>query len=76
MKQVLSGIVPDPFQISSKSIVTDESVTRNDAEDADDSADADIDPERFAELVTNFGSKVNEMAKSRGLYYKTLMIRS
>ena len=62
MKQLMSGIVPDPFQVSSKTIVTDENVTRDDAEDGDDAAEAQIDPERFTELAEKFGSKVSGMA--------------
>jgi hypothetical protein len=65
MVDLLSGIEPEPFCVSSKSIVTDESVTREEAEDDDGvTSGTEIDLKLFAEQVRNLKTTVRSIDKS------------
>jgi len=59
MAEILSRVVPHPFSVGSKSIVTDESVTRDDADEGDAGAtQGDVDLNAFAESVANLKTTV------------------
>jgi hypothetical protein len=56
--ELLSRFTPDPFSIGSKNIVTDENVTRDEA-DEDETSQQDVNFQLFAEQVSNLKTTVN-----------------
>ena len=55
---MLSRFKPDPFSLGSKSVVTDESVTKDEI-DQDETTGQDLNLEQFSQRVTNVKSWVN-----------------
>jgi hypothetical protein len=50
MLQLLSGIKPEPFSIGSKTVITDESVTRDEA-DQDESVQQELNLDLFSQRI-------------------------
>ena len=55
---MLSRFKPDPFSLGSKSVVTDESVTKDEI-DQDETTGQDLNLEQFSQRVANIKSSVN-----------------